>query len=113
MTDKLAITKAVLKVVKSKYDLDRAMKYWWWRGHAGGKSIRLTKAGNAAISKVMTPHTFDYELLNTGQGIKRLTKLETPYFADYENQQITIYSEKLATMIRMYPSFDRYMELIQ
>ena len=111
--DKKAITEAVLKEVKSRYDLERALKAWWWRSYAGNNSGRLTKAGNAAVSKVMTPHTFECTLENTGNGLKRLTKLNTPFYADYEYGKITIYSEQLATMIKMYPSFDRYMELIQ
>ena len=111
--DKKAITEAVLKEVKSRYDLDRALRAWWWRSYTGNNSGRLTKAGNAAISKVMRPFTFDCTLHNTGAGIKRLTKLNTPFYADYGNQPVTIYSEQLATMIKMYPSFDRYMELIQ
>jgi seryl-tRNA(Sec) selenium transferase len=111
--DKKAITEAVLKEVKSRYDLERALNAWWWRDYSGNNSARLTKAGNAAVSKVMRPYTFDCVLNNTGNGIKRLTKLKTPFYADYQNQQITIYSEQLATMIRMYDSFERYMELIQ
>ena len=111
--DKKAITEAVLEKVKSRYDLERALKAWWWRSYAGNESARLTKAGNAAVSKVMRPFTFDCTLHNTGAGIKRLTKLNTPFYADYGNQQVTIYSEQLATMIRMYENFDRYIELIQ
>lgn len=111
--DKKAITEAVLKEVKSRYDLERALKHWWWRDYSGNDSARLTKAGNAAISKVMKPFTFKCQLINTGNGIKRMTKLKTPFYANYQDQEITIYSEQLATMIRMYDSFDRYMELIQ
>ncbi len=111
--DKKAITKAILKEVKSRYDLEHAMKAWWWASYSGNDSARLTKAGNAAVSKVMKAFIFDCTLENTGASIKRLTKLKTPYYADYQNSQITIYSEQLATMIRMYPSFNRYIELIQ
>jgi len=111
--DKKAITEAVLEKVKSRYDVERALRAWWWRSYASNDSARLTKAGNAAVSKVMKAFVFDCELMNTGTGMKRLAKLKTPYYADFENQQITIYSEQLATMIKMYPSFDRYMELIQ
>ena len=111
--DKKAITEAVLKEVKVNYDLDTALKIWWWKNYSGVETARLTRAGNAAIGKVMRPFTFDCELANTGNGIKRLEKLKTPFYADFQHKQITIYSEQLATMIRMYDSFDRYLELIQ
>jgi len=110
--DKEAITKAVLEELKVNISLDYAMKIWWWRDYGNNLSARLTGPGNAAVGKVMTPYTFNCTLDNTGAGMKRLTKLQTPFYADYSAEQITIYSEQLATMIKMYPSFDRYLELI-
>jgi len=110
--DKEAITKAVLEELKVNISLDYAMKIWWWRDYGNNHSARLTGPGNAAVGKVMTPYTFKCTLENTGTGLKRLIKLQTPFYADYSAEQITIYSEQLATMIRMYPSFDRYLELI-
>jgi len=111
--DKKAITEAVLKELKVNIGLEYAMKIWWWRDYGGAQSARLTGPGNAAVGKVMTPYTFDCTLDNTGVGLKRLIKLQTPFYADYSAEQITIYSEQLAIMIKMYPSFDRYLELIQ
>lgn len=111
--DKRAITEEVLKQVKSKYDIDSALKAWWWRDYAGHQQGRLTKAGHNAVSKVMRPFTFNATIANTGATIKRLSQLQTPYYVDHKEQTITIYSKPLATMIRMYPSFDRYLELIQ
>jgi len=111
--DKKAITEAVLKEVKSRYDLERALKAWWWRSYARNDSARLTIAGHNAVSKAMKPFTFDMELEHTGTTIKRLAKLTVPYYADYKEQKITIYSAQLATMIKMYPSFERYIDLIQ
>jgi len=111
--DKKAITEAVLEKVNSKYDVDRALKAWWWRSYAGNDNARLTTAGHKAFSKAMRPFTFDLELEHTGTTMKRLAKIQTPYFADYQYNQITIYSEPLATMVKMYPSFARYLDLIQ
>lgn len=111
--DKKAITEAVLEKVNSKYDLERALKAWWWRSYAGNDNARLTIAGHNAFSKASRPFTFELELEHTGTTMKRLAKIKTPYFADYKEQQITIYSEQLATMIRMYPNFARYLDLIQ
>lgn len=111
--DKKAITKAVLKEVTSRYDLERALKAWWWRSYTGNDNARLTIAGHKAFSKAMTPFTFELELEHTGFTMKRLAKIKTPYYADYKYHQITIYSEQLATMIKMYENFDRYLELIQ
>lgn len=111
--DKKAITEGILKEVNSKYDLERALKAWWWRSYANNDNARLTVAGHKAFSKVMRPFTFDLELEHTGTTMKRLAKIKTPYYADYKYHQITIYSEQLATMIKMYPSFERYLDLIQ
>jgi hypothetical protein len=111
--DKKAITEAVLSEVKVNYDLETALNIWWWKDYKDIETARLTRAGNAAVGKVMKPYTFKCELENTGNGMKRLEKLRTPFYADYRNQQITIYSEQLAMMIRMYDSFERYLELIQ
>jgi hypothetical protein len=111
--DKKAITAAVIEEVKSKYDVDRALKAWWWRSYAGNNNARLTITGHKAFSKAMRAFTFDCELEHTGANMKRLAKLTTPYFADYKDQTITIYSEQLATMIKLYPSFNRYLDLLQ
>jgi len=111
--DKKAITKAVLEELKVNISLDYAMKIWWWPDYGDNNSARLTGAGNAAVNKVMTPYTFKCTIENTGAGLKRLVKLKTPFYTDYSADEITIYSEQLATMIKMYPSFDRYLELIQ
>jgi len=110
--DKKAITAAVLEELGVNISFEYALKVWWWRDYGNNQSARLTSAGNAAVGIVLKPFTFDCTLSNTGAGLKRLVKLRTPFYADYSASQITIYSEQLATMIRMYPSFDRYLELI-
>jgi len=110
--DKRTITEEVLKEIDSQYDLESALKSWWWFSYSNVNSVRLTKAGHAAINQVMKPFVFDCTLNNTGTGIKQLIKLGTPFYADFQNQQITIYSAKLATMIKIYPSFNRYIEII-
>lgn len=109
--DKIAITEAVIKELKSSICPKQALKRWWYPDYSNNtENARLTNIGLKAISKVMTPHHFHYDYAATGNNIKKLSALRTPFFVDKDG--IIIFSEQLATMIKMYPSFERYMELI-
>ena len=88
--DKKAITEAVLEKVNSKYDLERALKAWWWRSYASNDNARLTITGHNAFSKAMRSFTFDLELEHTATTIKSLAQLKTQYIADHTNSQTTI-----------------------
>jgi len=109
--DKHAITEAVLDKLNTKLELKQALKAWWYPDYSNNReNARLTTLGFKSISKVMTPYEFEYEFMLTGQNVKQLTALKTPFFLT--GQSIIIFSKPLATMIKMYPSFERYMELI-
>jgi len=109
--DKIEITKELLKTNNLNLSLKDALTLWWYPDYSTkSNNSRLTSAGCAVISDAMHSFRFDCDLSNTGNDFKKLSKLNTPYY--YEIGSITIFSSPLAVMIRMYDSFDRYLELI-
>jgi hypothetical protein len=112
--DKKAITKAVLKELQSKISVEDALKIWWYPDYGNKPNARLTKPGLAAISQVMQPFKYKFEYFHTGNEIKQLAKMNTPYYISRhgKDSSITIFSKQLATMANMYPNFKRYIELL-
>ncbi len=108
--NKLEITESVIIELKLKIKFNLALRSWWWPDYGLTQNMRLTKPGLKFVRKVVKGHTFDFDFENTGMMLKRLAKLETPFYVDQDG--ITIFSEKLVTMIKMYPNFNRYLELI-
>lgn len=112
--DKEAITRAVLEELESNMDVETALRIWWYPDYSNKPNARLTKPGLAAISKVMEPFKFKFEYFHTGNEIKQLAKMNTPYYINRhgKDSSITIFSKQLATMAKMYPNFQRYIELL-
>jgi hypothetical protein len=89
-----------------------AYRAWWWPDSGAKINLRLSDLGVDQISKVMTPYIFSYYVSNTGTALKRINKLNTPFYISYHDNTIVIFNDKLAVMARMYPNFERYVELI-
>jgi len=107
--NKKEITNEVLKELKNlELDPEIAYKLWWWP-----KGLRLTRKGHLAFSKVITPHHFPCELRQTGRTLQKLLKIQSPFYVNFKEDEIIIYGDKLATMIKLYPSIERYLDIIQ
>jgi len=104
------ITEQVIEDLELDMKLTNAVKFWWWPDYNYCENLRLTKPGLTFVQKVVTPYSFEFDFLNTGNMLKQLAKLDTPFYVDREG--IVLFSPQLATMVKMYPSFDRYLELI-
>lgn len=110
--NKVEITQALLDDVNINLSLKDALTLWWYPNYSINKNnARLTKAGMAVLSKAMHTYEFEFEFENTGNCINQLAKLNTPYYVDHSGH-IVIFSSPLATMIKMYPNFARYLELL-
>ena len=111
--DKRAITEEVIKQLGLNINVKQGLAIWWWpdRGRTGVPNPRLTKAGMKAISKIKKPHEFPFDVRPTGNNLKRLMKIQTPFYIDFQGT-IIFFSDELATAIIMYGSFDRYVQLL-
>ncbi len=108
--DKLTITKEIIKELGLEIEAEHALTFWWWPDSGTVQNSRLTKPGLQFISKALKGHTFAFEFKNTGFILNKLAKMNTPYYVD--NGGIVLFSEKLATAVKLYPSFERYLELL-
>ena len=109
--DKLAVTNEIIHQLKLELDPEHAMRMWFWPDSCGRANARLTKPGLAFISKIAVGYKFDFEFSSTGAILTQLAKMNTAYYVD--NGGIVIFSEQVAVIVKMYPSFTRYLELIQ
>lgn len=105
--DKQAITAELIKELNLNIELKKALATFWWPDTTQ-TNLRLTKAGCRALSKVMTPYEFPYEVRPTGNSLKRLMKVQSPFFVDFQGT-VTVFGEQLASLIILYGSFDKYM----
>lgn len=94
-------------------NLNDALRTWWWpHNNNGQESLRLTRTGHQVFARVLTPYTFNIDLTYSGKQILQIAKIKSPFFVDYVHGQIVIYSQQLATMIKLYPNFQRYLDLL-
>ena len=112
--DKKAITEEILKELKLNISLEQALKLYWWpdSGVKGRTNLRLTKAGMKALAKVMKPYEFPYEVRPTGNALNQLVKVQSPFYVDFQGT-VVIFGEQLASVIILYGSFDRYMDMLK
>ena len=108
--DKTAITEEILKELKINLTLEKALHTFWWPDHSQ-KNLRLTKAGLRALSKLMEPHEFEYETRPTGNNLKRLMLVQSPFYVDFQGT-VTVFGSQLASLIILYGTFDKYMETL-
>ncbi len=106
--DKKAITAEIIKELNLTIEPEKALRTFWWPD-SRQNSLRLTKAGLRAMSKVMKPYEFEYEARPTGNNLKRLLKVQSPFYVDFQGT-VTIFSEQLANWIILCGSFDKYMQ---
>lgn len=110
--DKTELTKQLIAQANLHVTFKEAYGSWWWPNNSLNKEHkRLTSAGCNALAKLIKPYHFEFNFSNTPAQLKRLSKLEIPYYVDYKG--ITIFSPKAVSMVRLYGSFDRYLDLIQ
>jgi len=88
----------------------------WWYPDVSDTNYRLTAAGMQAL-KLANSYEFDFKFRHTPAELKMLSNLETIYFLDaWQGRSIIrihIFSEKVAVMIKLYGSFQKYLENIQ
>lgn len=106
--DKKAITAEIIKELNLDITLEKALRVYWWPD-TNRTNLRLTKAGLRMMSKVMKPYEFAYEIRPTGNALKQLQKVQSPFFIDFQGT-VTVFGEQLASLIILYGSFDKYME---
>ena len=108
--DKKAITEEILKELKLNLPIEKAMHTFWWPDNKQA-NLRLTKAGLRALSKLMKPHEFNYETRPTGNNLKRLMNVQSPFYVDFQGS-VTVFGDQLANWIILCGSFDKYMETL-
>jgi hypothetical protein len=110
--DKLQLTKAIIEEANLDIEVSKAYVEWWWPTNSNNKEhLRLTITGLNALQQILKPYHFQYYFYNSPKQIKALSKLRIPYYVNMA--KITIFSENVVSMIRLYGSFSRYLDLIQ
>lgn len=109
------ITRELLETGKFEIDFNMARFNWWWPRSEWNKShMRLTHVGYKAVSSIMTPYKFPFKVDGSWKTVVLLTtKMTVPYYWDnwhYINY-VVIFSPKLAVMIELYGSINRYLEI--
>ena len=110
--DKHELTESIISELKLPYDLELAYHTWWWPdSNYNPYNVRLTQVGHSILSARLPSYHFDYDFKNTPNELKQFSNMDTPFYIT-KSDGITLYSNQLATMIKMYDSFERYLQLI-
>ena len=110
--DKRELVATIISELKLPYDNELAYHTWFWPDSNNNPyNVRLTKVGHSILSTRLPSYHFDYEFKNLPTELMQLSKMDTPFYVS-KQEGITLYSNQLATMVKMYDSFDMYLELI-
>jgi hypothetical protein len=118
VTDKRQITKKVLSILAPNFDDKRfmhALRYWWANKRENG-GLSLTYEGKYAFEDADIE---GYEVDTEGNGhipsfvLLLDRRMQCPYYiAPHHKKQIIIYDGRIAGLIQLYETIDRYLAAI-
>jgi len=110
MSRKEEITTIVLTEYNIELSFKKAYSAWWYPDYFSVENLRLTSTGFMQIKKIIPVYEFSFIPDNSVNEQLSLSNLEIPFYVG--NKKIFIFGESLACMIKLYPTFNRYLEVI-
>lgn len=110
--DKRELTKSIIEEADLSIPLDVAVREWWW-GPTHSLTFRLTYHGFKALKPLVRSFTYKTDQTMNGRILIKLGKLNCPYFLNANKHEVTILSNKIATVITLYGDFDAYLNTIE
>lgn len=125
MSDKEKLSKIVLsELPDTQLTLEHAVKAWWINFRKQG-GLRLTDAGDLAFRKAEFEY-FDLDFYMTGENkswqqymLELDKKMPCPYYINVKSNEgkkmpfIRIYDSRIAMLINLYGSVDRYIQSVK
>ena len=111
--NKYELTKSIIEQANLDIDVDDAYKTWWF-ADVDDDLYRLKLIGYKALLPLTPSFRFETDMRMTGKNLLKLSKLNCAYFINYVSTktEIYIFSTKIATTIKLYGSFDKYIKTL-